>query len=403
MDKQRVKFPEVLFFQEGPGVRNTQYTNEGVKLLNVANLVDGSIDLSTSDRYISTNEAFGKYKHFLCDEGDFIVASSGIKVEYIDKKMGFVTKEMLPLCMNTSTIRFKPLDKNILNIRYFMYFLKSNDFKQQLARHITGSAQLNYGPSHLKIMSMPLVSIEKQATIVNRLDKTANLLQIRNKQLQKFDNLIKARFVEMFGDLADPECKWDKYALVDICINSDDIKCGPFGTQLNKDEYKESGIAVWEIPQINSEFKVPPTHFVTQGKASVLDSFSIRPGDIAMSRKGNVGRCAVFPKHLKNGIIHSDVLRIRVDTTKVSPDFMKCQLHYSGDVQHQIELVSSGAIMAGINVTKLKKIKVYIPPKTLQDKFVVFINQIDKSKAVVQKSLEQTQLLFDSLMQQYFG
>ena len=80
MDKQRVKFPEVLFFQEGPGVRNTQYTNEGVKLLNVANLVDGSIDLSTSDRYISTNEAFGKYKHFLCDEGDFIVASSGINV-----------------------------------------------------------------------------------------------------------------------------------------------------------------------------------------------------------------------------------------------------------------------------------------------------------------------------------
>ncbi|MBR1493684.1 MAG: restriction endonuclease subunit S, partial [Acidaminococcaceae bacterium] len=196
MDNQRVKFPEVLFFQEGPGVRNTQYTNEGVKLLNVANLVDGSIDLSTSDRYISTSEAFGKYKHFLCDEGDFIVASSGIKVEYIDKKMGFVTKEMLPLCMNTSTIRFKALDKNILNIRYFMYFLKSNDFKQQLARHITGSAQLNYGPSHLKIMTMPLVSIEEQVAIVNKLDITADLLQIRNKQLQKFDDLIKARFVE---------------------------------------------------------------------------------------------------------------------------------------------------------------------------------------------------------------
>ena len=111
-----------------------------------------------------------------------------------------------------------------------------------------------------------------------------------------------------------------------------------------------------------------------------------------MSRKGNVGRCAVFPKHLKNGIIHSDVLRIRVDTTKVSPDFMKCQLHYSGDVQHQIELVSSGAIMAGINVTKLKKIIVYIPPKTLQDKFVVFINQIDKSK--VMKRLRLAHFLF---------
>ena len=65
MEKIWVSIPEVLFFQEGPGVRNTQYTTKGVKLLNVANLVDGKIDLSTSDRYISEEEAYGKYKHFL--------------------------------------------------------------------------------------------------------------------------------------------------------------------------------------------------------------------------------------------------------------------------------------------------------------------------------------------------
>ena len=103
MNKTEVKIPEMLFFQEGPGVRNTQYTSSGVKLLNVANLVDGKVDLSTSYRYISEDEAYGKYRHFLCDEGDFIVASSGIKVDYIDKKMGFISREMLPLCMNTST------------------------------------------------------------------------------------------------------------------------------------------------------------------------------------------------------------------------------------------------------------------------------------------------------------
>ena len=124
MNKVWMKMPDVLFFQEGPGVRNTQYTKEGVKLLNVSNLVDGKIDLSTSNRYISEEEAYGKYKHFLCDEGDFIVASSGIKVEYLDKKMGFVEKEMLPLCMNTSTIRFKVLDKEMLDIKYFMYYFK---------------------------------------------------------------------------------------------------------------------------------------------------------------------------------------------------------------------------------------------------------------------------------------
>lgn len=152
-DNMQVKISDLLWFQEGPGVRNTQYTETGVKLLNVANLVDGKVDISNTSRYISKEEAYGKYKHFLVDEGDFIIASSGIKVEYFDKKMGFISADQLPLCMNTSTIRFKVLDNSKLDIRYFMYYLKSDEFKDQLSRQITGSAQLNFGPSHLKKMT----------------------------------------------------------------------------------------------------------------------------------------------------------------------------------------------------------------------------------------------------------
>jgi type I restriction enzyme S subunit len=184
----------------------------------------------------------------------------------------------------------------------------------------------------------------------------------------------------MFGDLSDPSCKWDKCKLVDACSDSDDIKCGPFGTQLNKDEYMESGIAVWEIPQINTAFQTAPTHFLTEDKAEQLRAYSITSGDIAMSRKGNVGRCAIFPEDYEDGIIHSDVLRIRLDANRVNPLFMMRQLHYSGAVAHQIELVSSGAIMAGINVTKLKQIYVHIPSMDLQNKFADFVRSVDKSK-----------------------
>ena len=257
-------------------------------------------------------------------------------------------------------------------------------------------------PTLLAFM-VPLPCLEEQKMVIDRIHRARLVIENRKEQMNKLDDLIKARFVEMFGDLADPACKWEKCRLVDACSNSDDIKCGPFGTQLGKDEYTEEGVSVWEIPQINSEFKTLPTHFVTEEKAAALNAYSIIPGDIAMSRKGNVGRCAVFPATFENGIIHSDVLRIRLDKAKVLPEFMMRQLHYSGDIQHQIELVSSGAIMAGINVTKLKQIYVYLPPIDLQGKFVEFIAQVDKSKAVIQKSLEEAQLLFDSLMQQYFG
>ena len=200
MVKRLYKFPEVLFFQEGPGVRNHQYTTSGVKLLNVSNLRNGKIDLTTSDRYISENEAFNKYSHFICDPNDFIIASSGIKIDSFDSKMGFIHQSDLPVCMNTSTIRFKVLNKEVLEIRYFMYYLKSIAFKKVLTKVVTGSAQLNFGPSHLKNMSISLPNLDIQKNIVQRLDRVNKLIEIKRKLLFQLDELVKSRFVEMFGD-----------------------------------------------------------------------------------------------------------------------------------------------------------------------------------------------------------
>lgn len=227
---------------------------------------------------------------------------------------------------------------------------------------------------------IPVYPESVQAEIVKRLDSVKAILSFREQELNALDELIKARFVEMFGDLANPECKWKKCLLVDVCLNKNDIKCGPFGTQLSKDEYTTEGIAVWEIPQINMGFQCEPTHFLTEEKANQLEAYSLIPGDIAMSRKGNVGKCALFPEEYSSGIIHSDVLRIRVDKKNVNPVFMMYQLHFSQAVTRQIELVSSGAIMAGVNVTKLKQIYVHVPPIYLQNQFAAFVSQIDKSK-----------------------
>ena len=268
---------------------------------------------------------------------------------------------------------------------------------------MTGTTRIRISRKNLESVEIPLPPLDVQRRIAETLDKVTELISLRKTQLEKLDELVKARFVELFGDLASPDCKWNSEKLVDACANPDDIKCGPFGTQLSKDEYVNEGVAVWEIPQINSLFSTAPTHYLTEEKARQLEAYSIKPGDIAMSRKGNVGKCAVFPSNFESGVIHSDVLRIRVDSDRVLPLFMMHQLHYSGAVQHQIELVSSGAIMAGINVTKLKQIFVHIPPMELQNKFVSFVEQTDKSKVIIQQSLDTLETLKKSLMQEYFG
>jgi len=290
-----------------------------------------------------------------------------------------------------------------LDQEYLYYYLKSDFALQRIRAVATGSVRDNLKLEMLKEFPILLPPKNDQKTIANNLDRVKRIIELRKSEIDKMNELIKARFVEMFGDLANPECLWNKSKLIEVCVDKDDIKCGPFGTQLSKDEYMESGIAVWEIPQINTAFKSRPVHFITSEKAEQLKAYTIIPGDIAMSRKGNVGKCAIFPENYPVGIIHSDVLRIRINSQLVNPTFMMCQLHFSGAITRQIELVSSGAIMAGVNVTKLKQIYVHIPPIELQSQFADFVRAIDKSKVAVQKALEKTQLLFDSLMQQYFG
>ena len=299
------------------------------------------------------------------------------------------------------TYIIESLDKTILSVPYLYYFL--DKYVETLRQQAIGGVIKYIKLGNLTEAEIPIPSVVEQNEIVIKLNKANELNALRKEQLAKLYQLVKSRFIELFGDLASPDCKWETKKLVETCVAADDIKCGPFGTQLSKDEYVDSGVAVWEIPQINSLFATLPTHYLTEEKAKELDAYSIKAGDIAMSRKGNVGKCAVFPISFTSGIIHSDVLRIRVDGSQVLPLFMMHQLHYSGSVQHQIELVSAGAIMAGINVTKLKQISVHIPPMHLQQQFVAFVEQTDKSKLAIQQSLNKLELLKKSLMQEYFG
>ena len=397
MEKIWVNLSDVLFFQEGPGVRNTQYTLEGVKLLNVANLVDGNIDLSTSERYISNEEAYGKYKHFLCDAGDFIVASSGIKVEYVDKKMGFVDESMLPLCMNTSTIRFKVIDSDKLNIRYFMYYLKSHHFKEQLSKHITGSAQLNYGPSHLKKMSIPLLELKVQNVLIEKLDKVQAIIDLRRKEIQELDNLIKARFVEMFGDAVNNDRSWDVGTIDSVC----DAIYGGGTPSKSHPEYYDNGNIPWVTSKDMKSDTISGSQIyinelgVSNSSAKLVPINSI----IMVIRSGILKHSLPVAINLVPVTVNQD-LKVFVTGEKIIPRFLVVLFKMlEKDILTGVRAVTAD----NIEFDTLKKREIILPPLELQKQFADIVEQIDKSKVVVQKALDEAQTLFDSLMQEYFG
>lgn len=181
-------FPEYFWFQEGPGVRKNQFTREGVKLLNGTNIQNSRVDLSNTKTHISTEQAYGPYEHFLADAGDLIIACSGISVDRFDEKIAFLKEEHLPLCMNTSTMRFKVKENTQASLEYLRYFMMSPLFKNQIRRQITGSAQLNFGPSHVSKCFIAMPSFEEQqkiAAVLTNADKEIDLLEQQLADLQQ--------------------------------------------------------------------------------------------------------------------------------------------------------------------------------------------------------------------------
>lgn len=162
------------WYQEGPGLRKWQFTSEGIKVINVTNLVDKFLNLSLTDRHISIEEYEKKYKHFSTDSGDIVVASSGNSWG----KVSIIREQDLPLLMNTSVIRFKPKDDLLQD--YLYQYLMSNLFNNQIKLMITGSAQPNFGPFHLDrtLIALPPLSEQKRiSTILSELDNRINLYQ----------------------------------------------------------------------------------------------------------------------------------------------------------------------------------------------------------------------------------
>lgn len=176
--------PEVCWFQEGPGLRNWQFTKRGMKVINVTNLENGVLNLDRTDRHISIEEFNKMYRHFEIDDNDIVVASSGNSYG----KVAVVRTQDLPLLMNTSVIRFKPLQN--LDYNYLLIFLNSDSFKRQIDLLITGGAQPNFGPAHLKkiIMYLPPTK-ERQAKISGLISDMDAEIKALETKLEKYKQI----------------------------------------------------------------------------------------------------------------------------------------------------------------------------------------------------------------------
>ena len=195
------KLADVAFFQEGPGLRTHQFTSDGMKVINVSNILpDGSIELSNTDKHISLNEFETRYTHFAVDENDIVLASSGNSYG----KVGRIRSDHLPLMMNTSVIRFHSADRSILNDDYLYAFLRSPDFHSQVNAFVIGGAQPNFGPSHLKQMTIPVPPLAVQERIANAVSAYDDLIENNRRRMALLEESARLLYQEWFVHLRFP-------------------------------------------------------------------------------------------------------------------------------------------------------------------------------------------------------
>ena len=270
--------------------------------------------------------------------------------------------------------------------RYLMYLLQSKrSYFENEARGVAG-------------IEIDLCSFEKQDKIVELLDKAKGVILARHQQLEQLDLLIKSRFVEIFGDPISNPKGWNMVELGELTgIGS--------SKRIFEKEYVSEGIPFYrtkEIVELSKGHSISTELYIAEERfAEIKEQYGVpKAGDLLISAVGTIG--VIWIVDGKNDFYFKDGNLIRVGgSEKFDSVYMKKLLeHLIAEYKKQM---SSGTAYAALTISGLTKMKVYDAPINLQNQFADFVKQVNKSKVAVQKSLDEVQLLFDSLMQKYFG
>ena len=275
---------------------------------------------------------------------------------------------------------------------YYLFSLKS--VVDNLGR---GVAQNNINMSILRNLPVPLPPLDEQRKIAAVLDKVSDLIAKRRQQLDKLDELVKSRFIEMFGVYPANPMGWEIGTIRDIVT---EVRYGSSRPAVDGGKYPY--LRMNNITY-GGELDLSDTKRIDIPD-NELDKCTVRRGDILFNRTNSkelVGKTCVYDRD-EMMVLAGFVIRIRVKD-RILPEFLSAFLNTDFSKQMLLGMCKTAIGQANINAQELQNIGLYLPPVELQQCFVQFKKETDKSKSTIQKSLEKLEILKKSLMQKYFG
>ena len=372
------KLGDIATYINGYAFKPQDWSDEGIPIIRIQDLTGNSYQ---ANRY--NGEYASKYE---VNDGDVLIswsASLGVYIWHGEKAV---------------------LNQHIFKVVFDKERISKDFFVHQVGLILENAASDAHGAT-MKHLTKPvfdalpfyLPPYEKQCEIAEVLDKVTSLISLRKQQLAKLDELVKAQFVEMFGD----EQAFNKEPLSQ---NVEEMFIGPFGSSLKNESFvsKENGYCmVYEQKHAIRKTMDVETRYIDKPKYEELKRFSIHGGDIIVSCRGTIGETYIVPLNAPLGIMHPSIMKIRVKDSIYNRVFFDFLLQEKLK-QHEAQANGSGVKMA-VTASALGKEEFIVPSIPFQNQFAAFVERVDQQKQTVQQGLEKLELMKKALMQEYFG
>lgn len=357
-------------------------------MLSSKNIDDDRITFN-DPRYLSQQDFEAENKRTNIEPGDLLMTIVGTI-----GRVAIVPDNLTGICVQRSVAVLKPKPETVYN-RFLMYYLQN--MCPYLEQESRGVAQKGIYLKQLNNLTVILPPLDEQREIAAVLDKVSDLIAKRRQQLDRLDELVKSRFIEMFGDPVQNPLRWTKRPLLEMgyCKNGMNFHTGDSGIEMYC-----LGVGDFKDHSVIDGTDCLPT--VSLNEAPPEESM-LRDGDIVFVRsngnKALVGRCLVVYPHSTPTTYSGFCIRYRLTSDDVNTAYLLRVL--KTDSMRKM-MAGRGANIQNLNQQILATLNVPIPPKELQEQFASFVAQTDKSKLAVQQGLQELEILKKSLMQEYF-
>jgi type I restriction enzyme, S subunit len=352
-------------------------------------------------------------KQVVCDDGKYPIYGSGgimgYANDYICKaetvvigRKGSINKPIFAETpfWNVDTAFGLYANSEKLNSKYLYYFCEKFDF-EKLNTTVTIPSLTK---SNLLNVEIPLPNLEKQKQIVELLDKVTSLIFLRKQQLSKLDELVKARFVEMFGDSVANTKNFPSTTLETVMTVFPQN-----GLYKPQTDYVQDDTGI-PILRIDAFYNGKVTNWNTLKRLicseTEIDRYLLKENDIVINRVNSIeylGKCAHIVGLKEKTVFESNMMRFHMDEKKVNAVYVT-EVLCTEDIYRQILRRAKKSVnQASINQEDVKSLEILVPPLSLQNQFAAFVERVDQQKQTVQQSLEKLELMKKALMQEYFG